>query len=52
MEKDKEVKKPTAKKWVATIEFRDSSDFNKVYKVGEEVEYTAKREELKLIELK
>lgn len=49
-DKEKEVKKP--KKWVATIEFRDSSDFNKVYKVGEEVEYTPRREELKLIELK
>lgn len=51
---EKEVKKETQKpkKWVATIEFRDSSNFDKVYKVGDEVEYTEQREKLKLIELK
>lgn len=49
-----EVKKETqkTKKWVATIEFRDSRNFDKVYKVGDEVEYTEQREKLKLIELK
>lgn len=49
---EKEVKEKKATKWIAVVEFRDSNDYEKVYQVGDEVEHTAKREELKLIEKK
>lgn len=48
----KEDVKEKTKKWVAVVEFRDTKNYNTIYQVGDEVEYSDKREELGLIKLK